>query len=77
MKMIKIWKKPVLLAALCAACGACTSTDVGRRESGAPPAYSQAVYRDPGVLNTPNNTGNRPEDLSPYTVHWRDVRPLY
>lgn len=58
------------------AAAACTSTPP-RQESGVPPTYSQSIYRDAGVLNTPNNTGNRPEDLDPHTMHWRDVRPNY
>ncbi|HSI16096.1 MAG TPA: hypothetical protein VK961_28865 [Chthoniobacter sp.] len=47
-------------------------------ESGVPPAYSQSTYQRPaGALNTPNNTGNPPEDLDPHTPHWGDVRRNY
>ncbi|MEI9895922.1 MAG: hypothetical protein WDN28_19125 [Chthoniobacter sp.] len=72
--------KTLLVTAFCAAGAACT-TEPARHEvvheSGAPPAYSQSVYRDAGVINSPNNTGNPPQDLDPHSVQWRDVRRPY
>ena len=74
--------KPILArfalgAAIIFVAAACTAPESPRR-SAVPPTYSQATYHRPaGVLNTPYNTGNPPEDLDPHTVHWGDVRPNY
>lgn len=73
-------------AALCSLAfsvlAACTEVPtrhhVARNESGLPVPASPSIYhRPPGVLNTPNDTGNPPQDLDPHTVHWGDVRPVY
>lgn len=57
---------------------AACATPADHHESAVPLTYSQATYHQPaGVLNTPNNTGNSPEDLDPHTIHWGDVRPNY
>jgi hypothetical protein len=69
--------RAALLAAICLVAAACASAPASQQESAVPPTYSQSVYRDAGVLNTPNNTGNPPQDLDPHTRHWRDVRPNY
>jgi hypothetical protein len=70
------------LASLALACLAgCAETStrhpLARNDSAVPPPASPSIYRPPGVLNTPNNTGNPPQDLDPHTVHWGDVRPVY
>lgn len=65
-----------LAAAIALGAAACASSP-SPQASGVPPTYSQAVYRDAGVLNTPYNTGNPPQDIDPHTVHWGDVRPPY
>lgn len=67
---------PLLLAALCLTCVSCASKDINR-PTGAPVSYDPSIRRDAGVLNDPVNTGNSPQDLSPYTPHWGDVRPGY
>ena len=74
---MKFIYKAALLAVISLAAAACAFDPPSHQESAVPPTYSQSVYRDPGVLNTPSNTGNRPEDLDPHTIHWRDVRPNY
>ncbi len=68
--------KVALLATLCGASLGCASTS-NPRQSGAPPAYSASTYLPDGVADTPNNTGNPPADIGPFTVNWRDVRQVY
>jgi len=67
--------KAVLLATLCFPLLGCASRSTSK-PSGEPVSYSSDIRRDPGVLNDAYNTGNPPSDLSPYTPHWGDVRPL-
>lgn len=55
--------KLILLGAFSLCVAGCETS--GRPMSAVPDAQAPVTYREPGVANTPRNTGNLPADLRP------------